>query len=141
MTTPDSVAERLCEPAERPTRTYWGRFATFMFISVVIASLGLYRNSGALVIAGMLLAPLMTPIVGTAAALVKGWTVRLLRMAAFVIVATVATIATAFVLFVLLEAWSSPARCSRGQTPGSRSFWWPWPRASPAPTPSCARGS
>jgi uncharacterized hydrophobic protein (TIGR00271 family) len=103
MTTADSVAERLCEPGERPTRGYWGRFATFLLISVVIASLGLYRNSGALVIAAMLLAPLMTPILGIAAALVKGWTVRLLRMAAFVIVATVATIATAFVLFVLLE--------------------------------------
>ena len=103
MTTPDSVAERLCEPAERPTRTYWGRFATFMFISVVIASLGLYRNSGAIVIAAMLLAPLMTPIVGIAAALVKGWTLRLLRMAAFVIVATLATILTAFMLFVLLD--------------------------------------
>ena len=103
MTTPDSVAERLCEPSERPTVAYWGRFATFLFLSVVIASLGLYRNSGALVIAAMLLAPLMTPILGVAAALVKGWTVRLLRMAGFVLVATVATIATAFVLFVVLD--------------------------------------
>jgi uncharacterized hydrophobic protein (TIGR00271 family) len=51
----------------------------------------------------MLLAPLMTPILGVAAALVKGWTARLLRMAAFVLVATVASIATAFVLFVLLD--------------------------------------
>ena len=103
MTTADSVAERLCAHGERPTRAYWGRFAIFLLISVVIASLGLYRNSGALVIAAMLLAPLMTPILGIAAALVKGWTVRLLRMAAFVIAATVATIATAFLLFVLLD--------------------------------------
>ena len=103
MTTPDDVAERLCEPGGRPTRAYWGRFATFLFISVVIASVGLYRNSGAVVIAAMLLSPLMTPILGIAAALVRGWTVRLLRMAAFVIAANVATIAIAFVLLVVLD--------------------------------------
>ena len=103
MMTPDSVAQSLCAQSERPTRAYWGRFATFLLLSVVIATLGLYRNSGALVIAAMLLAPLMTPILGIAAALVKGWTARLLRMAGFVIVATLATIATAYVLFVLLD--------------------------------------
>jgi len=103
MTTADDAAERLCEPGGRPTRAYWGRFATFLFISVVIASVGLYRNSGAVVIAAMLLSPLMTPILGIAAALVKGWTVRLLRTAAFVIAANVATIAIAFVLLLLLD--------------------------------------
>jgi uncharacterized hydrophobic protein (TIGR00271 family) len=63
----------------------------------------LYRDSGAVVIAAMLLSPLMTPILGIAAALVKGWTVRLLRMAAFVLVANVATISIAFVLLVLID--------------------------------------
>jgi hypothetical protein len=104
MMTPDSVAQRLCIESERPTRAYWGRFATLLLLSVVIAALGLYRNSGALVIAAMLLAPLMTPILGIAAALVKGWTVRLLRLAAFVPVTTVATIAIAFVLVRLRPA-------------------------------------
>jgi uncharacterized membrane protein len=104
MTAASTVAERLCGPSELPTRAYWGRFAAFLFLSVVIASLGLYRNSGALVIAAMLLAPLMTPILGIAAALVKGWTVRLLRLAAFVPVTTVATIAIAFVLVRLRPA-------------------------------------
>ncbi len=100
--TPEGVAERLCLQSERPTFAYWRRFSTFLAISVVIATLGLYRNSGALVIAAMLLAPLMTPILGIAAALIRGWTVRLLRMAGFVLVATLGTIATAYLLFVLL---------------------------------------
>ncbi len=103
MLTPDRVAERLCAQSDRPTLAYWGRFFRFLGISVVIATLGLHRNSGALVIAAMLLAPLMTPILGIAAALVRGWTFRLLRLAAFVVVASLATMVTAYLLFVLLD--------------------------------------
>ena len=39
-------------------------FALLIFLSTLIAGLGLMRNSGAVVIGAMLVAPLMTPIVG-----------------------------------------------------------------------------
>ena len=59
-------------------RGYWVRFGTLLGIAAVIATIGLYRNSGAVVIAAMLIAPLMTPILGIAKALVLGWTPRML---------------------------------------------------------------
>ncbi len=37
-------------------------------LAVIIATMGLIRNSGAVVIAAMLIAPLMTPILGVASA-------------------------------------------------------------------------
>ena len=55
---------------------YWRRFAMLLTLSVVIATMGLLRNSGAVVIAAMLVAPLMTPILGVAAAMVMGWLKR-----------------------------------------------------------------
>lgn len=54
----------------------WGaflsRFAVLLTLSTIIAALGLVANSVAVVIGAMLLAPLMTPILGVAAALVLG---------------------------------------------------------------------
>jgi uncharacterized membrane protein len=50
----------------------WIRFYVLLAISVVMATVGLYRNSGAVVIAAMLIAPLMSPILDIASALVMG---------------------------------------------------------------------
>lgn len=65
-------------------------------LSVIIATMGMLRNSGAVVIAAMLVAPLMTPILGIAAAMVMGWLKRALFLAL--------TVCTAAFLSVLL-AW------------------------------------
>lgn len=54
------------------TRSYWKRFSMLLALSVVIATMGLLRNSAAVVIAAMLVAPLMAPILGIAGALVLG---------------------------------------------------------------------
>ena len=47
-------------------------FITLICLSTAIASLGLIQNSGAVVIGAMLVAPLMTPMLGTGLGLVQG---------------------------------------------------------------------
>jgi uncharacterized hydrophobic protein (TIGR00271 family) len=83
---------------------YWTRFATLLGIAAMIATIGLYRNSGAVVIAAMLIAPLMTPILGIAKALVLGWIPRMLYLLVIVLVAAAATIALAYGMMALAEA-------------------------------------
>ncbi len=55
------------------------RFAALMTMSVLIAVMGLLADSTAVVIGAMLVAPLMTPVLGIAAALVMGWPQRVIR--------------------------------------------------------------
>ena len=83
---------------------YWVRFGTLLGIAAIIATIGLYRNSGAVVIAAMLIAPLMTPILGIAKALVLGWTARMLYLLAIVLVAAAATIGLSYEIMALAEA-------------------------------------
>ena len=59
---------------EGPRRTpYLQQYFVLMLLSATIAGLGLTNDSAAVVIGAMLVAPLMTPILATAAALVQGW--------------------------------------------------------------------
>ena len=60
---------------------WWYGFAVMLALSVVIAVLGLSLDSDAVIIGAMLIAPLMTPVIGTAAALVMGWPRRLAQAA------------------------------------------------------------
>lgn len=53
-------------------------FVALIFLSTLIAGLGLIRNSGAVVIGAMLVAPLMTPIIGAGLGLAHG-NVRLIK--------------------------------------------------------------
>jgi uncharacterized hydrophobic protein (TIGR00271 family) len=85
-------------------RAYWVRFTTMLSIAIVIATLGLYRNSGAVVIAAMLIAPLMTPILGIASAMVMGWTRRMLYLLSVVIFASFGTVGLAYVILFLADA-------------------------------------
>lgn len=57
-------------------RPYLQQFLALMLLAGTIAAFGLIADSGAVVIGAMLVAPLMTPILATAAALVQGWTRR-----------------------------------------------------------------
>jgi uncharacterized hydrophobic protein (TIGR00271 family) len=68
-------------------RPYLSRFTTLLSLSVAIATFGLLADSGAVVIGAMLVAPLMTPILAVAAALVMGWSGRQFRSLALVLVA------------------------------------------------------
>ncbi len=53
-------------------RPYLERFTVLLFLSAVIATMGVISDSTATVIGAMIIAPLMTPIMATAAALVTG---------------------------------------------------------------------
>lgn len=56
-----------------------GRFFTLMCFASVIAAAGVIGDSTAVVIGAMLIAPLMTPLMGMAISLVMGWPNRLIR--------------------------------------------------------------
>lgn len=55
------------------------RFFALMAFAAVIASMGVITDSTAVVIGAMLIAPLMTPLMGMAISLVMGWPRRLAR--------------------------------------------------------------
>jgi uncharacterized hydrophobic protein (TIGR00271 family) len=63
---------------------YLVRFTTLLFLSTVIAAFGVLSDSTATVIGAMIIAPLMTPIMATAAALVVGDIKRSLQSLALV---------------------------------------------------------
>jgi uncharacterized hydrophobic protein (TIGR00271 family) len=72
--TPDVVPrfeQKLFFEEER-RRPYLERFSVLLALSVVIATVGVLGDSTATVIGAMIVAPLMTPIMATAAALVTG---------------------------------------------------------------------
>ncbi|MDJ0956855.1 MAG: DUF389 domain-containing protein [Arenicellales bacterium] len=98
----DFANEAFFDPQE--ARSYWGRFSALLGIAAIIATVGLYRNSGAVVIAAMLLAPLMTPILGIAKALVLGWIPRMMYLLAVVLVASAATIGLSYVIMAIADA-------------------------------------
>ena len=64
-------------------RSYLVRFTVLLFLSTVIATFGVINDSAATVIGAMIIAPLMTPIMATAAAVVMGkmdWSLRSLLL-------------------------------------------------------------
>ena len=66
-------------------------YVSMLLLSVTIASLAVLQDSTAVIIGAMLVAPLMTPIMGCAAALVAGWRDRVLKSFA-VVAGSVATL-------------------------------------------------
>lgn len=60
-------------------RPYLERFSVLLFLATVIATAGILGDSTATVIGAMIVAPLMTPIMATAAALIMGNMARALR--------------------------------------------------------------
>jgi uncharacterized hydrophobic protein (TIGR00271 family) len=85
------------------SRSYWPRFSSLLSIAVIVATVGLYRDSGAVVIAAMLLAPLMTPILGIGAALVTGRQRRLVWVLSCVGAATLATCLLAYMVMLVFN--------------------------------------
>lgn len=77
-------------------------FAILMGLSVVVATMGLSLNSAAVVIGAMLLAPLMTPVLGVAAALAMALPRQLGRSLAVVAAASVGAVALSWVLSIPL---------------------------------------
>ncbi len=75
-------------------RPFLFRFGSLIILSTTIAALGLISNSAAVVIGAMLVAPLMTPILAVAAALVHGQLDRLGVSIMVLVGGTIAAVAT-----------------------------------------------
>lgn len=81
---------------------YLWRFAALILLSSSIAGLGLLNDSGAVVIGAMLVAPLMTPILGLAAATVQAWTARQLESLAIITSGALLAVAVGWIIVRLL---------------------------------------
>ena len=89
----DEVVDRLTVDREqRP------RFLLLLFLSVVVATFGLIANSTAVVIGAMLLAPLMTPVLGFAIGLTTLQGARMIAAAALVVVSSLGAVVLAWSL-------------------------------------------
>ncbi|MCP4084559.1 MAG: DUF389 domain-containing protein [Actinomycetia bacterium] len=93
----------------------WGfRFTVMLTLSVIVAVMGLSADSAAVVIGAMLLAPLMTPVLGLAASLSMGLVGKTALSMVRVGLATAGSILVAYLLSLLLpnesllpdEVWS-----------------------------------
>ena len=79
-------------------RPYLERFGTLMFLSTVIATMGVIAGSSATVIGAMIIAPLMTPIMASVAALLQGRTDRALRSTLIVLAGVLGVISLSWLL-------------------------------------------
>lgn len=79
------------------------RFASLMALSVTIAALGVLSDSTAVVIGAMLVAPLLTPVLGVAASIVMGWPRRVFRQTIVVSLGAVGSVGLA-----ALTSWMIP---------------------------------
>lgn len=90
-------------PGERGA--YLARFFVLIVLSTLLAAFGLAANSVAVVIGAMLVAPLMTPILGAAASLLLADVRRLLTSIGVILAGTVVAITTGmFVTWVALQS-------------------------------------
>lgn len=80
------------------------RFFALMGFAAVIASMGVITDSTAVVIGAMLVAPLMTPLMGMAISLVMGWPNRLLRAATIALSGIVFAISIGVLLGLFMSA-------------------------------------
>jgi uncharacterized hydrophobic protein (TIGR00271 family) len=87
---------------EPGTRRKLTRFWTLLVLAAIIASAGVVADSTATVIGAMIVAPLMTPILGTMLAVVLGDRPNLVRSIALVVLGASAAIAVGYVLGVFI---------------------------------------
>ena len=80
------------------------RFLTLMTFASIIASMGVITDSTAVVIGAMLIAPLMTPLMGMAISLVMGWPHRLARSASVALVGIVLAIGIGVIIGLVAPA-------------------------------------
>ena len=101
--TPEDVprfeAKLFFEGARR--RRYYEQFGVLLLLATVIATMGILGDSTATVIGAMIIAPLMTPIMATAAALVTGRMGRAGRSLLLVVVGVIGVIGVSWLLGTL----------------------------------------
>jgi uncharacterized hydrophobic protein (TIGR00271 family) len=90
------------EPPDRLAKlaAWW----VMLLLSVAIATLAILQDSTAVVIGAMLIAPLMTPILGLAGALVNGWRTRTWLSARMVLLGVAVAIGVAYVIAAWVPA-------------------------------------
>ena len=79
-------------------RSYLERFSVLMFLATVIATMGVIAGSSATVIGAMIIAPLMTPIIASVAALLQGRTDRAFRSTLIVLLGVLGVIALSWLI-------------------------------------------
>lgn len=100
---------------------HWGfRFSTMLTLSVIVAVMGLSADSAAVVIGAMLLAPLMQPVLGTAAGISMALFKRSLRSFGVVVLATVGAIALSYVLAAMFVRGELPREVTSRTAPDIR---------------------
>ena len=92
-----ALESKLFFDGEREGR-YLVRFTALLFLSAVIAANGVIEDSTATVIGAMIIAPLMTPVLATTAALVMGNAGRAWRSFALVVVGALGVVTVAALL-------------------------------------------
>lgn len=83
------------EPDRFAKLTAWW---VMLLLSVAIATFGIMQDSTAVVIGAMLIAPLMTPILGTAGAIVNAWRGRIVESMTLVVLGVGGSIGLAFII-------------------------------------------
>lgn len=99
----DQLAETIYfEPPRRAAKL--AAFWVMMGLATAIATFAIVQDSTAVVIGAMLVAPLMTPIMGVSAAAVNGWPARIASSLALVAAAVAAAIALAWIIAAWLPS-------------------------------------
>ena len=91
-------------PDSKDAHHWWFRFSVMMGLSVMIAVMGLSLNSVAVVIGAMLIAPLMTPVLGISAAIVMGWFGRLRNAVVLVALGSIGSVAISWAVTSVLPS-------------------------------------
>jgi uncharacterized hydrophobic protein (TIGR00271 family) len=101
------VIDRLFPQGMR-RRLFFSRFVWLMMLATAIAVLGILADSTAVVIGAMLVAPLMFPVLGGAAAVVMGWPRRIASRAALVTAGSLLAILLAIFISFIIPGSMSP---------------------------------
>jgi uncharacterized hydrophobic protein (TIGR00271 family) len=101
------VIDRLF-PHGIPRRQFFTRFVSLMMLSTAIAVFGILADSTAVVIGAMLVAPLMFPVLGGAAAVVMGWPRRIASRAALVAAGSLMAVLLAAIISFTIPGGMSP---------------------------------
>jgi len=101
------VIDRLF-PHGVPLRQFFTRFVSLMMLSTSIAVFGILADSTAVVIGAMLVAPLMFPVLGGAAAVVMGWPRRIVSSALLVAAGSFMAVLIAAAISFVIPGGISP---------------------------------
>jgi uncharacterized hydrophobic protein (TIGR00271 family) len=91
-----------------PRRQFFARFVSLMMLSTAIAVFGILGDSTAVVIGAMLVAPLMFPVLGGAAAVVMGWPRRIVSRTLLVAAGSLLAVLIAAAISFLLPGRATP---------------------------------